>query len=268
MSRVLRFARHQALALVAIAIAMSSVAYAASLQLATTNTANKTTTLRNTGNGPALRLNVKAGQPPLAVSSGKVVPKLNASKLQGKVPANFAPAGSSYTKAQSDLRYAKDDASYTKAESDLKYAEEGTSYTKAESDLKYADEGASYTKAQSDAKYALPGTSYTTTQSDARYPRVLVHESFAGGLDSNGATDVYDETINVPGSGTALIFIDRTFGGGGGFVNVYVAGEFMGGELDIPYSASPGGFTLRVQFGSVAAPANVTGHVTVLFIPD
>lgn len=252
MSQVLRFARHQALALVAIAIAMSSVAYAASLQLASTNTTNKTTTLRNTGNGPALRLNVKAGQPPLAVSSDKVVPKLNASKLQGKVPANFAPAGSSYTKTQSDARYAKEDSSYTKAESDLKYADEGTSYTKA----------------QSDAKYALTGTSYTTTQSDARYPRVLVHESFAGGLDSNGSTDVYNETINVPGAGTALIFIDRTFGGGGGFVNVYVAGEFIGGELDIPYSASPGGFTLRVQFGSVAAPATVTGHVTVLFIPD
>lgn len=252
MSQVLRFARHQALALVAIAIAMSSVAYAASLQLATTNTANRTTTLRNTGNGPALRLNVKAGQPPLAVSSDKVVPKLNASKLQGKVPANFAPAGSSYTKAQSDLRYAKENASYTKAESDLKYADEGTSYTKA----------------QSDAKYALTGTSYTTTQSDARYPRVLKHEAFSGGLDSNGATDVYNKTIDVPGNGTALVFIDRTFTGGGGFVNVYVAGEFFGGELDIPYNTGPGGFTLRVEFGSGAAPANVAGHVTVLFIPD
>lgn len=252
MSRILRLARQQGLALFAVVLAMGSVAYAASLQLATTNTANKSTTLTNTGTGPALKLNVKAGQPPIAVNSDKVVPKLNASELQGKVPADFATAGSSYTKAQSDA----------------KYALTGTSYTKAQSDAKYAGEGTSYTKVQSDAKYALTGSSYTTSQSDNRYPHVLEHLDFSGGLNSNGTVDVFNQTINVPGTGTALILIDRAFTGTA-FINVYVAGDPFGGELDIPYDVTgPGGFTVRVELGTNNAPVSVVGHVTVLFIPD
>lgn len=252
MSRILYLLRTQVLALVAIVIAMGSVAYAASLQLATTNSANKSTTLTNTGTGPALKLNVKTGQPPIAVNSDKVIAKLNASKLQGKVPTDFAPAGSSYSKAQSDA----------------KYALTGNSYTKAQSDAKYAGEGTSYTKAESDAKYALAGSAYTTSQSDARYPRVLEHIAISDALASNGTKDVFNQTINVPGTGTALILVDRVISVGSS-INVEVAGDVYGGELDIPYDVtSPGGFTLRIQFTTAAAPATIVGHVTVLFIPD
>lgn len=61
------------------------------------NTASETTTLRNTAQGPALALVAKQDEAPLAVNSGVVVPRLNASLLNGIAPAsgspNYAPSG-------------------------------------------------------------------------------------------------------------------------------------------------------------------------------
>ena len=47
------------------------------------NTETQATTIKNTGNGPALKLNSKPSAPPLAVSSTKRVKKLNADRVDG-----------------------------------------------------------------------------------------------------------------------------------------------------------------------------------------
>ncbi len=75
-----------------------------SLILGSKNSAGNITTLRNTGSGPALALMVKQGQPPLSVSSGVVVPRLNASLLNGKRAASFAPASGSPNYARRGTR--------------------------------------------------------------------------------------------------------------------------------------------------------------------
>lgn len=54
-----------------------------SLLLGRANSAGKTTTLQNTGSGPALSLKNKASAPPLVVSSSKRVVRLNADQLDG-----------------------------------------------------------------------------------------------------------------------------------------------------------------------------------------
>lgn len=114
---------------------------------------------------------------------------------------NYALAGASYTKTESDGRYqakgsyATAGSSYTKAESDGRYQSKGNyqpegnyalvgaSYTKAESDSKYQPKGSyqasgySYSKSESDGKYqpkgsyATAGSSYTKAESDGRYQK-------------------------------------------------------------------------------------------------
>ncbi|HIH5501795.1 TPA: hypothetical protein ACYR7L_000199 [Proteus mirabilis] len=121
---------------------------------------------------------------------------------------NYALAGASYTKTESDGRYqakgsyATAGSSYTKAESDGRYqgkgnyqpagnyALVGASYTKAESDGKYqpkgsyATAGSSYTKAESDGRYQSKGNyqpsgySYSKAESDARYSKSGSQSSF------------------------------------------------------------------------------------------
>ncbi len=59
-------------------------AYAANggpLRLGASNSASKTTSLKNTGAGPALKLKSKAGNPSLKVSSKKKVKRLNADRV-------------------------------------------------------------------------------------------------------------------------------------------------------------------------------------------
>ena len=53
------------------------------------NKANQTSTLTNTGTGPALKLGSRAGAPPLAVTSSKKVAKLNSDLLDGKDSTAF-----------------------------------------------------------------------------------------------------------------------------------------------------------------------------------
>jgi hypothetical protein len=53
------------------------------LLLGKSNIANKTTKLKTTGNGPALKLKSKAGKPPFAVSNKTKIKKLNADLVDG-----------------------------------------------------------------------------------------------------------------------------------------------------------------------------------------
>ncbi|HGN1992920.1 gp53-like domain-containing protein [Proteus mirabilis] len=90
---------------------------------------------------------------------------------------NYALAGASYTKTESDGRYqakgsyATAGSSYTKAESDERYQGKGN-YQPAGN---YALVGASYTKAESDGKYQPKGSyqasgySYSKSESDGKY---------------------------------------------------------------------------------------------------
>lgn len=86
--------RRQYFGILALALVLGAAADAATggnLVLGRLNTAGTTTTLRNTSDGPALALTVKQGQPPLAVSNSVEVPRLNASRLNGKRSGDFAP---------------------------------------------------------------------------------------------------------------------------------------------------------------------------------
>jgi hypothetical protein len=80
-----------AISLVALVIAMSGTAYAATggtFILGRANTATKISSLSNK-NGTALSLSSKHGKPPLTVSNGVQVPQLNASKLGGITSQGF-----------------------------------------------------------------------------------------------------------------------------------------------------------------------------------
>lgn len=82
-------------AYIALFFAMTGTAYAATggtLNLGNPNTASKTTSLANTGSGPALRLATKAGStPPLAVSNGTKIANLNADMVDGVRASSLQP---------------------------------------------------------------------------------------------------------------------------------------------------------------------------------
>jgi hypothetical protein len=79
----------------ALFFAMTGTAYAAtggSMILGNPNTASKTTSLANTGSGPALRLVTKSGAtPPLAVSNGTKIANLNADMVDGVRASSLQP---------------------------------------------------------------------------------------------------------------------------------------------------------------------------------
>src|SRR5258708_29469992 len=81
------------IAYLALFFAMSGGAYAATggtLILGHTNTADKVTTLKNTGSGSALRLVTHSGStPPLAVSNGSKIVNLNADMLHRLHPSSL-----------------------------------------------------------------------------------------------------------------------------------------------------------------------------------
>ncbi|WP_235409925.1 hypothetical protein [Proteus terrae] len=139
---------------------------------------------------------------------------------------NYALAGASYTKTESDGRYqakgsyATAGSSYTKAESDGRYqgkgnyqpagnyALVGASYTKAESDGKYQlkgnyqASGYSYSKTETDTKYqpkgsyATAGSSYTKAEGDARYEKKGTGKSWrkvGGAIDGNKTASVTED---------------------------------------------------------------------------
>lgn len=62
------------------------------LVLGHSNTAGGTTSLRNSGRGPALSLNNIRSAPPLVVNSSKMVKNLNANKVGGKTAAQLSGA--------------------------------------------------------------------------------------------------------------------------------------------------------------------------------
>ena len=71
---------------------LNVAAYAATgghFLLGRSNTAGKTSVLKNTGNGPALALKAKPGKPALSVNTGKKVTRLNADKVDGKNAADL-----------------------------------------------------------------------------------------------------------------------------------------------------------------------------------
>ncbi|WP_244185040.1 hypothetical protein [Proteus genomosp. 6] len=133
---------------------------------------------------------------------------------------NYALAGTSYTKTESDGRYqakgsyATAGSSYTKAESDGRYQSKGNyqpagnyalvgaSYTKAESDSKYQPKGSyqasgySYSKAETDNKYqpkgsyATAGSSYTKAESDSRYSKPTRNSMQKFSWPNNGASPI------------------------------------------------------------------------------
>lgn len=85
-----------ALVLVAGADLASYAATGKSLIVGHGNSAGKTTTLKNTGHGPALSLSNSKSAPPLAVSSSKMVKHLNAEKVGGKTAGQLSPALTTY----------------------------------------------------------------------------------------------------------------------------------------------------------------------------
>ncbi len=109
MDAILRLFRTQWLGAIGILVGLTGVAFGAAGQpaiLGQTNQSNAPTVLQNTAGGPALSFVTKAKQSPFTVTSSKQVPRLNASTLAGKRPGAFAKAGESYSKKQSDGRYA------------------------------------------------------------------------------------------------------------------------------------------------------------------
>lgn len=176
MKTLAKVIRQQSFGIVACILAASGLTLAATGQpaiLGRSNSADKATVLASTGTGPVLTLRAKAGQPALKVNSNRLIGKLNADLLDGKHASAFAPAGSSYTKAQSDS--------------------------------KYSASGAAYTKAQSDAKYTAAGSSYTKSQGDARYGRVLYQASWSGSTPDGSSTKIFDHTVVAPSAGTLML---------------------------------------------------------------
>ncbi len=130
---------------------------------------------------------------------------------------NYALAGASYTKTESDGRYqakgsyATAGSSYTKAESDGRYQSKGNYQPVGN----YALVGSSYTKAESDGKYQLKGSyqasgySYSKAESDGRYQKKGVGQSlrkiWSGDNWEKGGTitvseDVRGKTIYIKGT--------------------------------------------------------------------
>jgi hypothetical protein len=93
------------ISIVALFIALSGTAYAATggtFILGKANSASAVSSLTNTA-GTALRLSSAAGTPPLSVNSSVQVPKLNASLLGGNPASSFVQGGGRVSSAVSTL---------------------------------------------------------------------------------------------------------------------------------------------------------------------
>ncbi len=98
MHRLFRTIREQWVGAVALALVLTggvAVGAVEFVKLGATNVTNRTTSISNTGDGPALELLSRSGQPPLSVNSAAQVPNLNASQLEGKRAGDFAPRSGS-----------------------------------------------------------------------------------------------------------------------------------------------------------------------------
>ncbi len=230
MRTLLRLIRSQLLALLALVVALGSVAYAASVQLGVNNTAPRATGLRNSGDGPALRLTVKPGEPPIAVNSSGLVRKLNASQLQGKGLKWFSRAGSSYTKSQSDARYTPAGQAYSKAEANIAFARVIVDDAVAGTNTPFEGEEAIYSRS-----ITLPG------------PGTIM--AFLAG-DGSGS---YDLSFNANG-----IFQDGAFSSG------------WKASFSATTTSSTGGTAgFNVYFEtSEPYPVDFSGRLVVLFVPS
>lgn len=110
MSRLATIALTSAV-MVSLLLGLDHVAYAAngkSLLLGRSNSATKTTTIKNS-HGTPLYLKGRTSRPPLKVNSSKVVARLNADRLDGKNAADLATAAYvrtiSSTEPSADQRY-------------------------------------------------------------------------------------------------------------------------------------------------------------------
>lgn len=236
MQTIARIIRQQVLGAIALLVVLGGVGVAATggdFKLGSSNTADRKSVLENTGNGPALQLKSKAGQPPLAVSNTVQVPRLNASLLQGKPANTFAVKSSVYTKAQSDA----------------KYAAAGSSYTKSEADAAFAAAGSSYTKAETDAAAV-----YVT----------LLKTDFTGSSNGDGSDHVIaSHTVTVPGPGVVTA-IGLVKGSSGSVPNFRITVGGLAG-FDLVDTTNVGGL---VQGNQIAMMASGDVAVEVLLKDD
>lgn len=239
--RIVRTLRQQWIGILGVLIGLAGVGYGATGQpavLGTINKADKTTVFQNTSTGPAATFNVKSGQAPFKVSSPVMVPKLNAARLGGKRPSAFTPAGSSYTKAQSDGRY-------------IDTGEIDSYHTKAAADAKFIDTteiGSYYTKTQADAAFA-PATGSSQYLPAAHLQLYLEQLSDQQDPTTAGATTIKTFSVVTPGAGrvTARIwgFCDQNGSSVGSLTmqvsavsdGRQVAGSGVACELSVSYDA-------------------------------
>ena len=121
-SKAVRLARGTALfvgaaVMLAVVLGVGTTALAANgkpFLLGKPNVATAVSTLVNRGVGPALSLNVKAGQPPLAVNSRAKVVNLNADRVDGLDSTAFQRSGTKAT--DSDKLDGKDSADFLGAD--------------------------------------------------------------------------------------------------------------------------------------------------------
>ena len=132
---------------------------------------------------------------------------------EGSSGKNNVESVDSYTKSESDAKYAttaqlagkaNTGVSYTKAESDGKYATTATLNTEL---AKKANTGVSYTKAESDGKYATTttvngkanvGTSYTKAESDAKYQVIKTRNIATASIASDYTLTLTDDYETLP----------------------------------------------------------------------
>lgn len=106
--------RSQWIGILALAVALGGVGAAATGKFAilgASNTADRTTTFANTGDGPVLRLQGSGG-PPFVVNSVNQVRNLNASLLRGKKASDFLSSKRSHLIAMDGLGTTADGFEY------------------------------------------------------------------------------------------------------------------------------------------------------------
>jgi hypothetical protein len=267
MGTILRTLRNQWAGFLALFIVLASVAGAATgdvFRLGGRNAADRTTALRNTGDGAALEFVVEPGEPPFSVSSSGLVQRLNSFFLQGKTPGDFAPASGSPNYAAAGFAYSKSesDSRYALASGDPDYEPSNTGYTKTESDRRYAPATGSevyveegdvygkeqlYTRRESNQRFAPADGSPNYLASDG--PQVLA-----------AAAAVVELTV---GSVSAPILTPTTvFAPVDGIITVLVTGYCTKGQT--------GDLALRAKVGrqdQVTTYAESGGCATVAFKP-
>lgn len=140
----------------------------------------------------------------------------------------------SYTKAESDARYAKKDDVYTKTESDAKYAEKGDAYTKVEADAKFEAKGSAYTKTEADDKFEAKGTAYKKSESDAKYATKEELEA----LEKKGKYTIVKDVFSVPSGNNTVQF--TLSGIPVGEISLYINGVLYAntpGEMNYVYNS-------------------------------